>query len=192
MNDYFSHNSCTIDEGATIGTGSKIWHYTHVMSSAKIGDNCILGQNVFIGSKVKIGDKVKIQNNVSLYEGVVCEDDVFIGPSVVFTNVINPRSFVDRKNEFKSTVVEKGASLGANTTIICGNKIGKFAMIGAGAVVTKDIEAYALVIGNPAKLVGWVSESGQRLEFGINNEAICAATGEYYMLTEGVVKKIKK
>jgi UDP-2-acetamido-3-amino-2,3-dideoxy-glucuronate N-acetyltransferase len=189
MNDYFSHNSCTIDEGATIGTGSKIWHYTHVMSSAKIGDNCILGQNVFIGSKVKIGDRVKIQNNVSLYEGVVCEDDVFIGPSVVFTNVINPRSFVDRKNEFKSTVVEKGASLGANTTIICGNKIGKFAMIGAGAVVTKDIEAYALVIGNPAKLVGWVSESGQRLEFGINNEAICAATGEHYTLTEGVVKK---
>jgi len=157
---YFKHSSAIIDEGAEVGENTKVWHFSHVMNGAKIGNDCVLGQNCFIANNVVIGNKVKIQNNVSVYEGVICEENVFLGPSMVFTNVINPRSAIEKKNEFKKTIVKKGASIGANATIICGVTIGSYAMIGAGAVVTKDIADYALVVGNPAKQIGWVDEVG--------------------------------
>ncbi len=192
MKDYFAHSTSTIDDGAVIGQNSKIWHYSHVMPTAIIGDGCIIGQNVFVGSNVKIGDRVKIQNNVSLYEGVLCSDDVFIGPSVVFTNVINPRSYIERKEEFKKTIIEIGASIGANSTIVCGNRIGQYAMIGAAAVVTKEVHPYTLVVGNPAKAIGWVSEYGDRLYFNNDNEAICDRSGDLYILNEGIVNKVER
>ena len=185
------HISAIIDEGAQIGDGTNIWHFCHVMPTAVIGKKCNIGQNVFIDNDVVIGNRVKIQNNVSVYNGVTCEDDVFIGPSVVFTNVLNPRSAIERKNEFKKTVVRKGASIGANATIVCGNEIGQYAMIGAGAVITKPVKAYALVAGNPAKQIGWVSEYGNRLVFKERGNAICMESGEeYYLDNENLVKEI--
>ncbi len=184
---FFSHSSAVIDEGAQIGFGSKIWHFSHIMPESEIGENCNIGQNVVISPKVKLGNRVKVQNNVSVYTGVICEDDVFLGPSLVFTNVINPRSFIVRKNEFKETYVEKGATLGANATIICGNRIGAYAMIGAGAVITKDVKPYQLVVGNPAKPMGWVSKNGHRLDFSASNEAICPETQEKYLLKDNSV-----
>ena len=187
--NYNKHISTIIDEGAQIGDGTNIWHFTHVMQTAIIGLNCIIGQNVFIDNNVVIGDRVKIQNNVSVYNGVVCEDEVFIGPSVVFTNVINPRSAVERKHEFKNTILRKGASIGANATIICGNEIGQYAMIGAGSVVTKNVKPYALVVGNPAKQIGWVSEYGNRLVFEERGNAVCEGSGERYFLEAGFVTK---
>lgn len=176
--EYYAHETAVIDEGAKIGAGTKIWHFSHVMGSTEIGENCVLGQNVFAGAKVKIGNNVKIQNNVSLYEGVICEDDVFLGPSMVFTNVINPRSGVERKNEFKTTLVKKGASIGANATIVCGVTLGEYCFIGAGAVVTKDVLPYALMVGVPARQKGWVSRSGAIL----GDNMVCPETGEKYKL----------
>src|SRR6188768_4106283 len=170
---YFAHPSAIIDENCQIGEGTKIWHFSHIMSGAVIGKNCNLGQNVVVSSKVILGNNVRVQNNVSIYEGVICEDDVFLGPSMVFTNVINPRSAVSRKNEYKQTLVRKGASIGANATIICGNEIGEYAFIGAGAVITKPVPAYALVVGNPAKQIGWMSEHGHRLHFDEKGAAAC-------------------
>ena len=185
------HISAVIDEGAQIGDGTNIWHFCHVMPTTVIGKNCNIGQNVFIDNNVVIGNGVKIQNNVSVYNGVTCEDDVFIGPSVVFTNVLNPRSAIERKHEFKKTIVRKGASIGANATIVCGNEIGQYAMIGAGAVITKPVKAYALVVGNPAKQIGWVSEYGNRLVFEERGNAVCEESGEWYYLdNENVVKEI--
>jgi UDP-2-acetamido-3-amino-2,3-dideoxy-glucuronate N-acetyltransferase len=181
MMSYYKHETAIIDEGAQIGSGTKIWHFSHVMASAQIGAQCILGQNVFIGNQVKLGDNVKVQNNVSVYEGVICEDDVFLGPSVVFTNVINPRSSVERKNEFKPTLVKKGASIGANATIVCGVTLGEYCMIGAGAVVTKDVLPFALLTGVPGRQTGWVSRSGEIL----GHDLICAKTGEKYCLENG-------
>jgi len=189
MANYFAHESAIIDEGCTIGEGVKIWHFSHIMPNCIIGDKCNIGQNVVISPEVVLGKNVKIQNNVSIYTGVVCEDDVFLGPSMVFTNVINPRSAVNRKNEYAKTVVKKGASIGANATIVCGNDIGAFAFIGAGAVVTKNVPDYALVVGNPAKQIGWVSEYGHRLEFDENGVAYCIETKQKYELREGAVKK---
>jgi UDP-2-acetamido-3-amino-2,3-dideoxy-glucuronate N-acetyltransferase len=183
MTDVFIHPTVVIDEGCLIGAGTKIWHFSHIMPGAVIGERCVIGQNVFIANKVVLGNNVKVQNNVSLYEGVVCEDDVFIGPSVVFTNVINPRSAVSRKDQFKKTLIKKGASIGANATIICGNEIGSYAFIGAGAVVTKQVPAYALVIGNPALQSGWISELGHKLNF-INEKAVCEESGQCYRLVE--------
>lgn len=188
---FFSHESAFIDEPCSIGTGTKIWHFSHIMSNCTIGENCNIGQNVVISPQVVLGNNVKIQNNVSVYTGVVCEDDVFLGPSMVFTNVINPRSAVNRKEEYKKTIVQKGASIGANATIVCGITIGKFAMIGAGAVVIKDIPDYGLVVGNPSRQIGWVSEYGDKLIFDTNNNAICNATGNVYELIEGKVRRIK-
>ena len=189
--NYNKHISAVIDEGAQIGGGTNIWHFSHVMPNAVIGENCNIGQNVFIDNGVIIENGVKIQNNVSVYNGVICEDQVFIGPSVVFTNVINPRSAIERKNEFKKTIVRKGATIGANATIICGNEIGQYAMIGAGAVVTKDVKPYALLVGNPAKQIGWVSEFGNRLVFEERGNAVCAESGQRYFLdNENVVKEI--
>lgn len=170
---FFIHPSSVLDDGCSIGEGSKIWHFCHLMSSCKIGKNCILGQNVMVGQNVILGNNVKVQNNVSIYDGVICEDDVFLGPSMVFTNVLNPRSFVNRKNEFKKTLIKRGASIGANATILCGNSIGEYAMIGAGSVVTKDVVDYALVVGNPGKQIGWVSKNGCRLEFDEENYSVC-------------------
>lgn len=164
MEDYFKHDTAIIDEGAQIGKGSKIWHWAHVCSGAKIGDNCNLGQNVFVGNRVNLGSGVKVQNNVSIYDDVILEDDVFCGPSCVFTNVYNPRSHIERKNEYRKTVVEKGATIGANATIVCGNKIGRYSMVGAGAVVTKDVLPHALVVGVPARQIGWVSHAGEILD----------------------------
>ncbi len=186
---FYAHPSSVIDDGCQIGDGTKIWHFSHVMGGCVIGNNCILGQNVFIGNKVVLGNNVKVQNNVSVYEGVICEDDVFVGPGVVFTNVINPRSAIERKSEFKTTLIKKGASIGANATIVCGNTINKFAFIGAGALVTKDVPAYALVVGNPGRQVGWMSEFGQKLEFDENGKAVCAESGQEYLLEDGVMKK---
>ena len=183
------HISAIIDDGAQIGDGTNIWHFTHIMPNAIIGNNCNIGQNVFIDNNVVIGNGVKIQNNVSVYNGVLCEDDVFIGPSVVFTNVINPRSAIERKDEFKQTLVRKGATIGANATIICGNEIGSYAMIGAGAVVTKNVKPYALVVGNPAKEIGWVSEHGHRLVFEERENALCEENGVRYFLENGNVSK---
>ncbi len=190
MKNYFAHETAIIDEGATIGDEVKIWHFSHVMSNSIIGDKCNLGQNVVISPQVILGKNVKIQNNVSVYTGVICEDDVFLGPSMVFTNVINPRSAVIRKEEFKQTCVRKGASIGANATVICGNEIGAFALIGAGAVITKSVKPYALVVGNPAKQIGWVSANGHRLHFDSNGLASCPETNEKYKLIDGNVKSL--
>jgi UDP-2-acetamido-3-amino-2,3-dideoxy-glucuronate N-acetyltransferase len=189
--NYFAHPSAIIDQGCEIGKGVKIWHFSHVMTGCKIGDGCNIGQNVVVSPKVVLGKNVRVQNNVSIYEGVVCEDDVFLGPSMVFTNVINPRSAVSRKHEYLPTFVRKGASIGANATIVCGNEIGEYAFIGAGAVVTKAIAAYALVVGNPAKQKGWMSEYGHRLRFDEQNKAVCEESGEIYILENNTVRKIK-
>ncbi len=177
---YKSHSSAVIDEQVTIGDHTKIWHFSHIMSGAEIGEKCNIGQNVVISPKVKIGNGVKIQNNVSVYTGVECEDDVFLGPSCVFTNVINPRSFIVRKEEFRKTLVKKGATVGANATIICGVTIGEYAMIGAGAVVTKDVKPYALVVGNPAKQIGWICKCGNRLKLDENGNGFCEIENESY------------
>ena len=182
MSDYYKHETSLIDTGAIIGSGTKVWHFCHISSSAILGSNCTLGQNVYIGPKVRIGNGVKIQNNVSVYEGVILEDDVFIGPSVVFTNVLNPRSSVDRTTEFLTTTIRKGASIGANATILCGNSVGEYSFIGAGAVMTKSSGDYELWLGNPAKRDGWISAHGQRLTFGDDGLALCAATGVRYLL----------
>lgn len=189
-NSYFAHETAVIDEGAAIGAGTKIWHFCHVMNGAKIGENCNLGQNVMIASNVEIGNGVKIQNNVSVYEGVTLEDDVFIGPSVVFTNVKNPRSFVNRKTEFKKTMIHKGASIGANVTVLCGNTIAQYALVGAGAVVTKNVAAYSMVLGNPMKHVGWVSEFGHALNFDAGEIAECPESGQTYQLLNNQVFKL--
>lgn len=187
---YYVHPSSIVDEGCTIGKGTKIWHFTHIMSDCTIGENCNLGQNVVVSPNVVLGNNVKVQNNVSIYTGVICEDDVFLGPSMVFTNVINPRSAVIRKSEYKKTYVRKGASIGANATIICGIEIGAFAFIAAGAVVTKDVLPYALVVGNPARQKGWMSEYGQKLEFDKAGFAVCPESKENYKLSEGLVSKV--
>lgn len=181
---YFAHESSFIDEGCSIGEGTKIWHFSHIMPQCVIGRQCNIGQNVVISPDVVLGNNVKVQNNVSIYTGVTCEDDVFLGPSMVFTNVVNPRSAVVRKNEFKKTIVRKGATIGANATIICGNEIGAYAFIGAGAVVTKDIPAYALVIGNPSQQIGWVSEYGHKLEFDNEGYATCIESKMIYRLED--------
>lgn len=189
-NEYFAHPTAVIDECCTIGKGVKIWHFSHIMSNCVIGDNCNIGQNVVVSPEVVLGRNVKVQNNVSIYTGVICEDDVFLGPSMVFTNVINPRSAVNRKHEYAKTRVKKGATIGANATIVCGNDIGEFAFIGAGAVVTKSVPAYALVVGNPSRQTGWMSEYGQKLKFDAMGIAVCPESKVRYMLREGVVTKI--
>lgn len=190
MNKYFCHPTAIIDEGAQIGAGTKVWHFCHIMPKAQIGENCSLGQNVFVANNVVLGNDVKVQNNVSLYEGVLCEDNVFLGPSMVFTNVINPRSGVERKDEYKTTLVKKGASIGANVTIICGNTIGEYAFIGAGAVVTKDVPAYALLVGNPARQIGWMSKYGMKLIFGEEGKATCPHSGIGYQIKNGKVREV--
>lgn len=187
---YYAHPTAVIDEGAQIGTGSKIWHFCHVMSSAVLGERCILGQNVFVGPKVTIGNGVKVQNNVSIYQGVEVADDVFLGPSMVFTNVNNPRANVERKDEFRKTHVGKGASIGANATIVCGHDIGAYAFIGAGTVVTKDVPPYALMVGNPARQIGWMSAHGERLHFDPEGHATCPATGQVYQLSDHQVRPV--
>ena len=189
-NNYFAHETAVIDEGCEIGKGTKIWHFSHIMPNCKIGENCNIGQNVVVSPEVVLGKNVKIQNNVSIYTGVICEDDVFLGPSMVFTNVTNPRSAVVRRGQYETTVVKKGASIGANATIVCGHNIGKFAFIGAGAVVTKEIKDYALVVGNPAKQIGWMSEYGHRLNFDENGIAVCPESNEKYILSDDIVKKL--
>ncbi len=188
--NYFAHETAVIDNHCEIGEGSKIWHFSHIMSNCTIGKKCNIGQNVVVSPQVILGNNVKVQNNVSIYTGVICEDDVFLGPSMVFTNVINPRSAVIRKDEYKQTMVKKGASIGANATIICGNDIGKFALIGAGSVVTKTVKPYALVVGNPSKQIGWVSEFGHRLHFDKNGFATCPESNEKYQLKNNLVNKI--
>jgi len=188
---YFIHESAFVDEGCEIGEDTKIWHFCHVMGSAKIGKLCSLGQNVFVASKVILGNDVKVQNNVSIYEGVICEDNVFLGPSMVFTNVYNPRSGVERKNEYRKTIVKKGASIGANATIVCGNNIGRYAFIGAGAVIKSEVPDYALMVGVPARQIGWMSEFGEKLEFDLDGIATCSGNGEKYQLKESVVVKLK-
>lgn len=188
--EYFAHESSFIDEGCTIGKGTKIWHFTHVMSNCVLGENCNLGQNVVVSPDVKLGNNVKVQNNVSIYTGVECEDDVFLGPSCVFTNVINPRSAVARKSEYRKTIVRKGASIGANATIVCGYEIGAYAFIGAGAVVTKEVPAFALVVGNPARQTGWMSKFGHKLQFNSNGEAVCPESQERYVLERGMVRTV--
>lgn len=185
---FYAHPTAILDEGCKIGEGSKIWHFCHVMPQAIIGNNCVLGQNVFVANKVRLGNNVKVQNNVSIYEGVICEDDTFLGPSMVFTNVINPRSAIERKNEYLKTLVKKGASIGANVTVVCGNTLGKYSFVGAGAVVTKDLPDYALVVGSPAKQIGWISRTGSRLDFNDENIAICPETNEQYELKDGKVR----
>jgi UDP-2-acetamido-3-amino-2,3-dideoxy-glucuronate N-acetyltransferase len=187
--DYFAHDTAVIDEGCSIGEGTKIWHFSHLMPNCTLGNDCNIGQNVVISPDVKLGNNVKVQNNVSIYTGVECEDDVFLGPSMVFTNVVNPRSAVVRKGQYTKTVVRKGASIGANSTIVCGHDIGEFAFIGAGAVVTKEVLPYALVVGNPARQIGWMSEFGMRLEFDEEGLAICAESQEKYRLKENRVEK---
>jgi UDP-2-acetamido-3-amino-2,3-dideoxy-glucuronate N-acetyltransferase len=184
---FFAHETAVIDEGCVIGKGSKIWHFCHVMPNSEIGENCILGQNVMVAPRVRLANNVKVQNNVSIYTGVVCEDDTFLGPSMVFTNIINPRSFLERKEEFRTTLVKKGASIGANATVICGVTLGEYCLIGAGAVVTKDVPDFALVVGNPARHLGWVSRRGMRLHFNENDEATCSESGEVYVLKNGRV-----
>jgi UDP-2-acetamido-3-amino-2,3-dideoxy-glucuronate N-acetyltransferase len=190
IKNYFAHETAVIDDGCEIGAGTKIWHFSHIMPHCKIGEGCNIGQNVVISPEVVLGRNVKIQNNVSIYTGVICEDDVFLGPSMVFTNVINPRSAVNRKNEYAKTMVKKGASIGANATIVCGHDIGKYAFIGAGAVVTKDVLDYALVIGNPAKQTGWMSEYGHKLKFDNHGRAECPESKEKYELKNGKVIKL--
>lgn len=189
--DYFAHETAVVDEGCSIGKGTKIWHFSHIMPNCILGEKCNIGQNVVVSPQVELGNNVKVQNNVSLYTGVICEDDVFLGPSMVFTNITNPRSAVIRRNSYVETIVERGASIGANATIVCGNKIGKYALIGAGAVVTKEVPPYALLVGNPAKQIGWVSEYGHRLEFNANNTAICPESKQEYQLLNNQVKRTK-
>jgi len=186
---YTAHETAVIDEGCTIGKGTRIWHFSHVMPNCTIGENCNLGQNVVVSPGVVLGNNVKVQNNVSIYTGVICEDDVFLGPSMVFTNVINPRSAVNRRDQYMETRVGRGASIGANATIVCGHDIGEFAFIGAGAVVTKEVPAYALVVGNPSRQIGWMSEFGHRLNFDENGLATCPESGEIYQLKNGRVRK---
>jgi UDP-2-acetamido-3-amino-2,3-dideoxy-glucuronate N-acetyltransferase len=188
--EYFAHKTAVIDEGCKIGRGTKIWHFSHIMSGSEIGEMCNIGQNVVISPGVKLGSNVKVQNNVSIYTGVICEDDVFLGPSMVFTNIINPRSAVVRKDRYISTIVEKGASVGANSTIVCGNRIGAYSFIGAGAVVTKDVKPYALVVGNPARQSGWMSEYGHKLIFNEQGYATCPESGENYRIQDGIVLKV--
>lgn len=189
--DYFAHETAVVDDGCTIGKGTKIWHFSHIMADSVLGENCNIGQNVVVSPGVVLGRNVKVQNNVSIYTGVVCEDDVFLGPSMVFTNVINPRSHVVRKQEFKQTIVRHGASIGANATVVCGNEIGEYAMIGAGAVITHSVKPFALVVGNPARQIGWVSAYGDKLEFDNDNKAVCPETGIVYELKDGYVSEIK-
>lgn len=179
MRDVYVHPSAVVDDGAAIGAGTKVWHFTHVMSGAQIGERCVLGQNVYVGSRARLGNGVKVQNNVSLYDDVVCEDDVFLGPSCVLTNVVNPRAFVERKDEYRTTLIRRGASVGANATIVCGVTLGEFCFVGAGAVVTKDVPSYALVYGTPAVRHGWMSRVGERL----GADLVCPATGERYRET---------
>lgn len=190
MSDFYVHESSYIDQPCEIGEGTKIWHFCHLMKNVKLGKNCNIGQNVFIGSGVTLGNNVKVQNNVSIYSGVICEDDVFLGPSMVFTNVINPRAFIERKDEFKTTLIKKGATIGANSTVICGITIGQYAMVGAGAVVTKDVPDYALVYGTPAKIHGWVCQCGQKLKFNNSKESVCQICGLQYAKLDG--NKIKR
>jgi UDP-2-acetamido-3-amino-2,3-dideoxy-glucuronate N-acetyltransferase len=188
--EYYAHETAIIDNGCKIGKGTRIWHFSHIMTDCEIGENCNIGQNVVVSPYVKLGNNVKVQNNVSIYTGVICEDDVFLGPSMVFTNVINPRSAVIRKDQYAATVVEKGASIGANSTIICGNRIGRYSFIGAGAVVTKEVKPYALVVGNPARQTGWMSEYGHKLAFDEKGFATCPESGERYRLENGSVSKL--
>ncbi len=190
MPDYFAHESCFIDEGAVIGAGTSIWHFSHVMPGAVIGERCNLGQNVVVMPRTRLGNNVKVQNNVSIYTGVTCDDDVFLGPSMVFTNVINPRSAIIRRDQYAKTHVGRGASIGANATIVCGNDIGAYAFIGAGAVVTKAVPAFALVIGNPARHTGWMSEYGHKLSFDKEGIAVCEESKEKYKLADGRVTKL--
>lgn len=190
MADYFAHETAIVDEGCQIGTGTKIWHFSHIMSGCTIGEGCNIGQNVVISPDVVLGNGCKVQNNVSIYTGVICEDDVFLGPSMVFTNVTNPRSAVNRKSEYRKTVVGKGATIGANATIVCGHDIGAYAFIGAGAVVTKTVKPYALVVGNPARQMGWMSEYGHQLKFNSEGVAVCPESGDRYLLENGEVRKI--
>lgn len=192
VRSYFAHETSVIDDGSDIGAGTQIWHFSHIMPNCKIGKNCNIGQNVFIASGVVLGNNVKVQNNVSIYTGVVCEDDVFLGPSMVFTNVINPRSFINRKHELKKTMVRQGATIGANATIVCGREIGEFAMIGAAAVVTKDVLPFELIVGNPGKQIGWVSKNGHHIEFDNQGKAICPESLEAYQLINGRVKVLAK
>jgi len=188
--EYFAHESAIIDDGCIIGNGTKIWHFSHIMPGCEIGERCNIGQNVVVSPGVKLGNNVKVQNNVSIYTGVECEDDVFLGPSMVFTNVINPRSAVNRRDQYSKTLVKRGVSIGANATIVCGHDIGEFAFIGAGAVVTKTVPAYALVVGNPARQMGWMSEFGHRLVFDVNGIASCPESNEKYKLENNkVIKK---
>ncbi len=191
MDSFFAHNTAVVDDDCTIGEGTKIWHFSHIMSNCIIGKKCNLGQNVVVSPNVVLGNNVKVQNNVSIYTGVICEDDVFLGPSMVFTNVINPRSAINRRNQYAKTIVKKGASIGANATIVCGNDIGEYAFIGAGAVVTKDIPNFALVVGNPSKQIGWVGEYGHRLKFNDKGIAICPESKQEYKLENNVVTRIK-
>lgn len=188
--DYFAHETAVVDEGCTIGDGTKIWHFSHIMPNCEIGEKCNIGQNVVVSPGVKLGSNVKVQNNVSIYTGVICDDDVFLGPSMVFTNVINPRSAVNRRDQYAKTHVHVGVSIGANATIVCGNDIGKFAFIGAGAVVTKYVPPYALVVGNPARQMGWISEFGHRLDFDADGIAICPESEDKYRLQNDNVEKI--
>lgn len=190
--EYFAHETAVVDPGCSIGKGTKIWHFSHVMPNCTLGENCNIGQNVVISPDVVLGKNVKVQNNVSIYTGVICEDDVFLGPSMVFTNVMNPRSAVNRKNEYLKTIVKRGASIGANSTIVCGHDIGEFAFIGAGAVVTKTVVPYALMVGNPARQLGWMSEFGQRLEFNSDGIAVCSESADNYKLENNNVFKISK
>ena len=190
MKEYFAHETAVLDEGCQIGKNTKIWHFTHVMPQAVVGENCVIGQNVMIANRVTLGNNVKVQNNVSVYEGVTCENDVFLGPSMVFTNVINPRAFVERKHEFRPTLVRRGATIGANATVVCGHVVGCYAMIGAGAVVTHDVPDYALITGVPARQIGWVSEYGCRLEFDHDGLAVCSESGQKYQLFNHQVKRI--
>jgi UDP-2-acetamido-3-amino-2,3-dideoxy-glucuronate N-acetyltransferase len=190
LKEYFAHETAVIDEGSKIGAGTKIWHFSHVMSGCEIGEKCNIGQNVVISPGVILGKNVKVQNNVSIYTGVICEDDVFLGPSMVFTNIKNPRSAINRKDQYVTTLVKKGATIGANSTIVCGITINEFAFIGAGAVVVKDVPAFALVLGNPARHIGWMSEFGHRLEFDENGIAICPESRERYLLENNTVHKL--
>lgn len=190
MEDFFAHETAVIDAGCQIGKGTKIWHFSHIMPNCVLGERCNIGQNVVVSPEVVLGNNVKVQNNVSIYTGVICEDDVFLGPSMVFTNVMNPRSGVNRRDQYSKTTVKKGASIGANATIVCGNDIGEFAFIGAGSVVTKTVLPFALVVGNPARQIGWMSEFGHRLEFDLNGKAVCPESNDIYTLIEGKVSKL--
>ena len=191
MKDFYAHETAVIDDGVEIGDGTRIWHFSHIMTGSKIGTNCNLGQNVVVSPDVVLGNNVKVQNNISIYTGVICEDDVFLGPSMVFTNVINPRSAVIRRDKYIETIVEKGATIGANATIVCGNKIGKFSFIGAGAVVISEVLPYALVVGNPSRQIGWMSEYGHRLEFNSEGLASCPESGELYLLKDNMITKTR-